>query len=122
VARAHWNAAHRRSRAWDLATTVWKQEEGTGLSTPVGTRRQRGLDGRATMDRGGGWSSSTRGRSRCGGEERRAAASAMWRGGDEGAFYRGGEVVARRGDSRPSGGRGALSRRRLLKGETMGQR
>jgi hypothetical protein len=46
-----------------------------------------------------------RGCSRCGGEERRGAAGAVCRGGDGGAFYRGGEVVVRRGDSRPSGGR-----------------
>jgi hypothetical protein len=35
--------------------------------------------------------------------------SMVWRGGDGGAFYRGGEVVVGRGDGRPGGG-GALSR------------
>jgi hypothetical protein len=29
----------------------------------------------------------------------------MWRGGDGGAFYRGGEAVVGRGDGQPSGGR-----------------
>jgi hypothetical protein len=76
-----------------------------GISTPVGTRRRRGLDGQAMVDRGGGQSSLTRGRSRCGGEERRGVAGAMWRGGDGGAFYRGWEAVVGRGDGRPSSGR-----------------
>jgi hypothetical protein len=31
-----------------------KQEVGTGISTPVGTRWQRGSEGRAMVDRGGG--------------------------------------------------------------------
>jgi hypothetical protein len=56
------------------------------------------------VDQGGGWSSSTRGRSSCRGEERRGAASAVWRGGDRGTFYWGGETVVGRGDGRPSGG------------------
>jgi hypothetical protein len=75
-----------------------KQEEGTGISTSVGTRRQRGSDGWVTVDRGGGRSSSTRGRSRCGGEQRRGAAGVVWRGEDGETFYRGGQAVVVRGD------------------------
>jgi hypothetical protein len=82
-----------------------KQEEGTGISTPVGTSRRRGSDGRATVDRGGGRSSSTRGHSRSGGEERRGAASMVWRGGDGGTCYWGGEAVVGSGDGWPSGSR-----------------
>jgi hypothetical protein len=82
-----------------------KQEEGMGISTPIGMRRQRGSDGRATVDRGGGRSSSMRGRSRCRGEERRGVAGSVWRGRDGGVFYRGGEEVVGRGDGQPSGGR-----------------
>jgi hypothetical protein len=67
-----------------------------GISTPVGTRRRRGLD------RGGNQCSSMRGRSRCGGEERRGAAGMVWRCRDRGAFYRVGEAVVGRGDVRPS--------------------
>jgi hypothetical protein len=46
-----------------------------------------------------------RGCLRCGGEERRGAAGAVWRGRDGGTFYRGGEVVVGRGDGRPSSSR-----------------
>jgi hypothetical protein len=69
-----------------------------GISTSVGTRRQRGSDGWATVDRGGSRSSSMRGCSRCGGEERRGVAGKGWRGGDGGMFYRGGEAVVGRGN------------------------
>jgi hypothetical protein len=54
------------------------------------------------VDRGGDRSSSTRGHSRRGGEERRGAASAVWIGRDGGTFYRGGEAVVGMGDGRPS--------------------
>jgi hypothetical protein len=57
------------------------------------------------VDQGGGPSSLMRGHSRCGGEERKGAAGAVWRGRDGVAFYRGGEAVVGRGDSRPSGDR-----------------
>jgi hypothetical protein len=68
-----------------------KQEEGTRISTPVGTRRRRGSDDRAMVDQGGDWSSSMRGHSRCGGEERRGVAGMVPRGGEGGTFYTGGE-------------------------------
>jgi hypothetical protein len=75
-------------------TSPWRrgeQEEGTWISTLVGTRRRRGSDGWAMVDQGGSRSSSTRGRSRCGGEERWGAAGVVWRGRDGGTFSRGGE-------------------------------
>jgi hypothetical protein len=34
----------------------------------------------------------------------------VWRDGDEGTFYRGGEAVVGRGDGRPSGGRRCASK------------
>jgi hypothetical protein len=91
-----------------------KQEEGTGISTLVDTRRRRGSDDRATVDQGGDWSSLMRGHSRCGGEERRGVVGTVQRGGEGGTFYRGGE-------GRWSAKR-QLEVRWLLKGETMGQR
>jgi hypothetical protein len=68
-----------------------EQEKGAGIPTPVGTRRWRGLDGRASTKGGDGGASSMRRCSRCGGEGRRRAVSTEWRGGDKGTFYRGGE-------------------------------
>jgi hypothetical protein len=72
----------------------WKQEEGMGISTPVGTRRQRGSDGRVMVDRGGSQSSSMRGRSRC------AIKAPVTRKGDDRAVTIHGEIeeesVARR--------------------------
>jgi hypothetical protein len=93
-------------------TSQWwhgEQEKGTGIPNPVGTRRQRGSDGRALMKGGGDRVSSMRRCLRCGGEGRRRAVSAVWRGGDRDTFYRGGEAVVGRGDDQPGGG-GVLSR------------
>jgi hypothetical protein len=106
---------------WTSPRRHGKQVEGTGISTPIGVRWQRGSDGRVAVDRGGSWSSLTRGCSRCEGEERRGAAGAVWRGGDGGAFYRvgrrwwGGETVGQ------VTARGVLSRHRLIEGETTGK-
>jgi hypothetical protein len=49
-------------------------------------RWQRGSDGLASAKGGSGGASSMKGRSRCGGEGRRGAASAMWRGRDRAPF------------------------------------
>jgi hypothetical protein len=65
-----------------------EQENGTGIPSPVGTRRRRGSDGRASAKGGGGGASSVRWCSGCGGEGRRGAASTVSRGGGESAFYR----------------------------------
>jgi hypothetical protein len=75
-------------------TSPWwhgEQEKGTGIPTPVGTRWWRGSDSQASAKGGGGGASSMRRCSRHGGEGRRRAASTVWRGGDGGDFYRGGE-------------------------------
>jgi hypothetical protein len=68
-----------------------EQEKGTRIPSPVGTRRRRGSNGRASAKGGRGGASSTRRYSRCESEGRRRAMSMVWRGGDGGAFYRGGE-------------------------------
>jgi hypothetical protein len=51
-------------------------------------RQWRGLDGQASVKGGGGRASSTRRCSQRGGEGRRRALSAVWRGGGRGAFCR----------------------------------
>jgi hypothetical protein len=47
--------------------------------------------------------------SKRGGEGRRRAVRVVWRGGDGGSFYRGGQAVVGRGDDQLGGG-DALSR------------
>jgi hypothetical protein len=66
-------------------TSPWghrEQEKGLGIPTPVGTRRRRGSDGRASTKGCGGGASLMRRCLKRGGEERRRAVSAVWRGGD----------------------------------------
>jgi hypothetical protein len=100
MAGAHRSAARRCSRARDLAAMAQEARGGGGDLYPGWHETAEGL-GRPGD---GGRSSSMRGRLRCGGEERRGAADAVWRGRDGVMFYRGGEAVVGWGDSRPSGG------------------
>jgi hypothetical protein len=103
-------------------TSPWqhgKQEKGMGIPTPVGMRRQRGLDGWASMKGEGSQVSSMRRCSTRGGEGRRRATSVVWRGGDGGAFYR--ATVVRQGEKTTVAG-GVLLTHRLLEGEATGQR
>jgi hypothetical protein len=89
-------------------TSLWRQgeqEKGTGIPTPVGTRRRRGSDDQASVKGGGGGASSMRRCSRHGGEGRKRAASMVWRGKGGGTFYRLGEEGRRSG----KGGRRPLT-------------
>jgi hypothetical protein len=100
MAGAHRSAARRCSRARDLAAMAWEARGGSRDLYPGWHETAEGL-GRPGN---GGRSSSMRGCSSCGDEERRGAAGAVWRGRDGVLFYRGGEAVVGWGDSRPSGG------------------
>jgi hypothetical protein len=93
VVGAHRSMAHRRSHARDLAAMAREARGGDGDLYPGWHEMAEGL-GRPGD-----------GGSRCRGEERRGAVGAVWRGGDRGTFYRGGEAVVGRGDGLPSGGR-----------------
>jgi hypothetical protein len=82
-------------------TSPWRhgeQGKGTGIPAPVGTRGWRGSDGRVLVKGGGGGARLTRRCTGHGGEGRRRAASAVWRGGGRGAFYSLGEEGRRPGE------------------------
>jgi hypothetical protein len=87
---------HRRSCAWDLAVVAWGGREGDGNPYPVGMRQQRGSSGRPLAMGGGGGASSMRRCSGRGGEGRRRAVNAVWRGRGEVPFIGSG----RRGGAR----------------------
>jgi hypothetical protein len=96
----------------------WTTATGGGQNSPE--RKLTGVPvcGRASVKGSSDGASLMRRCSRREGEERRAA-SAVWRGGDGGAFYRCGEAVVGRGDGRPGGG-GALSRGGQLRKRSRG--
>jgi hypothetical protein len=79
--------ARQRSLAWDLTVVARRGRERDGDPYPDWHEATEGL-GQLGVD---GGASSTKRCSRHGGEGRRRAASAVWRGRDKGAFYRGGE-------------------------------
>jgi hypothetical protein len=85
------------------------KRRGWGFPTSIGTRRRRGSNGQASTKGGDSGPSSMRRCSRRGGEGRRRAVRVVWRGGDGGSFYRGGQAVVGRGDDQLGGG-DALSR------------
>jgi hypothetical protein len=71
-------------------TSPWQhveQGKGMGIPTPVVMRWWRGSDGWASVKGEGGEANSMRRCSTRGGEGRRRASSAVWRGGDGGAFH-----------------------------------